>query len=167
MFANLPGNLMPENGETREKKSEEESCVALAVKGTAGSRISADRGGGSKERRLVIFFWLMAPETFALWVASLAEALDLRGSDVVLRYRRVIGESGQLDAEADGADAGSVLIAGAVREECFVGDIQCEFAFVLRGAHVERVFAHQRLRCESQILDNNAAGHLAPVPSKF
>jgi hypothetical protein len=43
MFASLPGNLMPENGETREKKSEEESCVDLAVKRTAGSRISADR----------------------------------------------------------------------------------------------------------------------------
>jgi len=97
--------------------------------------------------QLEILFWLPTPEIFPRFrVASLPVSIHLRPGDVVLRYRRMIGEGGQFDVEPERADAWRILIARAVRNKSFVGDIQCEFALMVQGAHVEGVCARQRLR---------------------
>src|SRR5271167_629890 len=60
------------------------------------------------------------------------------------------------------ADSGGILIAGAVRNERFVGNIQSEFTIFACAAHVECVFTRERLRLEPEVLNDDTGAHFAP-----
>src|SRR6266851_3881570 len=101
-----------------------------------------------------------------LWQARLPIAVQFSGSDLVLRLRRMIGVSGQLNLEPQRADTRRILIARAVRDKCFVCYVQSELALLPRFAHIERVFACEPFRFESNVLHNDFAAHLAPVATR-
>src|SRR6202008_1299085 len=74
----------------------------------------------------------------------------------------MVGVRGQLRLESLCADVRSILIPNAVGEESFVRNVQSEFAFGARLAHLKRVFPREQLCLEAEVLDNGFVAHLAP-----
>src|SRR6516162_1790189 len=69
---------------------------------------------------------------------------------------------GQLGLESLGADVRPILIADKVGHEGLICNVQSEFAFRARLAHLKRVLTHQLFCLEAEVLDDNPVVHLAP-----
>jgi len=71
---------------------------------------------------------------------------------------------GQLTVEFEGANVGSVLITYAVGIKCLIHNCQCKFAGLARVlSHEKAILTGDRIRLETNILDDHALAHFAPA----
>ena len=68
---------------------------------------------------------------------------------------------GQFRLQSLRANGGGVLIASAMRNEGFIGNVEGEFTVLALPAYVKRVFTGVGRRLEAHVLDDEAT-HFAP-----
>src|SRR6266481_163818 len=98
----------------------------------------------------------------ALWRTGGAIRFQLRAGDVVLRLQGMIFVGCQFCLQAFGADRWRILIARAMRDKRFVGDVQGELTVFTVTPHRKRVLPRERVCPEAHVLDQNTSAHFAP-----
>jgi hypothetical protein len=111
---------------------------------------------------LVVFLRPAAVEASGrFWHTGSPIGVELYAGDYVLAFRRMVRVGGQFGLQSLRANAGGVLIASAMRNEGFVGDIQGELAVLSFSADMKGVFPGEGHSLEADILDDEAT-HFAP-----